>query len=71
MRSSASSYGYEVAYGDNGETLYMVGDEYVTEQEAAEYAQWEADEAYAAGDPDAYDGYPAAIAPVRPDADVR
>jgi hypothetical protein len=59
------STGYETTAGDNGETLYMVGDEWVTESEAREYAQAEADALAAMGDEDAYDGYPGAIAPVR------
>ena len=66
MSSSASSMGYETARGDNGETLYMVGDEWVSEQEAREYAQHEADALAAMGDPEAYEGYPPAIAPQRP-----
>ena len=57
------SQGYETTTGDNGQTLYLVGDEWVTEDEAREYAQAEADALAEAGDPDAYDGYPVAIAP--------
>lgn len=58
-----SSQGYETTTSGNGETLYLVGDEWVTEAEAAQYAQNEADALAAMGDPAAYDGYPAAIAP--------
>jgi hypothetical protein len=61
-----SSQGYETTIGDNGETLYLVGEEWVTEAEAAEYAQDEADALRHLGDPGAYDGYPEAIAPQRP-----
>lgn len=57
------SQGYETTTGDNGETLYMVGDDWVSEEEAREYAQREADALSAMGDESAYEGYPAAIAP--------
>jgi len=59
----ASSQGYETRTGENGETLYLLGDDWVSEAEAAEYAQDEADAFAAMGDPGAYDGYPAAIVP--------
>jgi hypothetical protein len=58
-----STQGYETKAGSNGETLYLVGDEWATGAEAAEYAQAEADALAATGDPAAYDGYPPAIAP--------
>lgn len=58
-----SSKGYETATGDDGQTLYLVGDEYVTQQEAARYAQAEADALAALGDPAAYEGYPTGITP--------
>ena len=66
MCSKASSPGYERAYDENGQIVYMVGDKYMSREEAAEYAQYEADELAALGDPEAYDGYPTEIAPVRP-----
>ena len=56
-----SSKGYETAVGNTGETLYMVGDEWVTEETAREYAQAEADALAAQGDPEAYAGYPAVL----------
>lgn len=64
--------GYETRTGGNGETLYMVGDEWVTENEAREYAQAEADALAAQGDPEAYEGYPVEIAPQpgKPAADI-
>ncbi len=66
MHSHASSPGYEISIDENGQTFYLVGDEYMSAGEAAEYAQAEADALAALGDPEAYDGYPAEIAPVRP-----
>lgn len=66
MHSHASSPGYETTTDEDGHALYMVGDEYVSAAEAAEYAQAEADALAALGDPGAYGGYPAEIAPVKP-----
>ena len=48
--------GYETAAGDNGETLYMAGDDWVSEADAREYAQAEADALAALGDPGAHEG---------------
>ena len=58
-----SSKGYQTTAGDDGQTLYLIGDQYVTHQEAAEYAQAEAAALAAQGDPAAYEGYPAEITP--------
>jgi|GEM_PF-3787910 len=59
--SASRSRGYESDVRDDGNVFYLVGDEWVSESEAAEYAQAEADALYEMGD----DGYPAAIAPRR------
>jgi hypothetical protein len=58
--------GYEKGTDDQGHTVYLVGDEWVSRDEAAEYAQAEAGALAATGDPAAYDGYPAEIAPTAP-----
>ena len=58
-----SSKGYGTITGDDGQTLYLIGDEYVTREAAAEYAQAEAGALAALGDPAAYEGYPTGITP--------
>lgn len=54
---------YEKGTDENGHAVYLVGDDWLSRDEAAEYAQAEADALAAQGDSSAYEGYPAEIAP--------